>query len=60
MAKIVTQTEEHLARLAAIEARYADDPAQAAAAEMKEIIRAYAEQVGVCADCVARFPDPLA
>ena len=45
-----------------IEVRYADpdDPMKVAPAQLKVIMRAYAEQVGVCPDCLAKFEDPLA
>jgi hypothetical protein len=48
-------------RLAALDDHYEDpdEPELLFAAQLQEIIRQYAEAVGVCPDCLARFPDPL-
>jgi hypothetical protein len=50
-----------LLRLHEIEERYADpeDPMALAIAQMQEIQRQNAIKLGVCADCLAKFPDPL-
>ena len=45
--------------MAAIEARYADDPAALETARLRESVRRYAESLGLCPECLAKFPDPL-
>lgn len=46
-------------RMAAIEVRYADDPAALETARFREFVRRYAEALGLCPECMAKFPDPL-
>ena len=36
-----------------------DDPAALLVAQIQESMRQYAVSAGLCADCLAKFPDPL-
>ena len=49
-------------RLEQIDEKYADPerPLRLFDAQMTEIMRNYAIKAGVCDDCLAKFPDPLA
>jgi hypothetical protein len=51
-----------MVRLEQIEEKYSDpdDPMALALAQMQEGMRQYAIKIGVCDDCLAKFPDPLA
>ena len=51
-----------LLRMRRIEEMYADpdDPIVLANAQIQEVMRRYAVELGVCGDCLAKFPDPLA
>ena len=51
-----------LLRQLQIQEMYADpdDPAALFAAQFHEVTRQHAAKLGVCGDCLAKFPDPLA
>lgn len=54
-------TNPEIERFRAIQARYKDlnDPLALFAAQIEETIRTYAVDLGVCPDCLSKFPDPL-
>jgi hypothetical protein len=51
-----------MVRLEQIHEKYEDpdDPMKLAIAQMQEVMRQHAIEAGVCDDCLAKFPDPLA
>lgn len=59
--KVAIASDPSLKRLADVDERFRDpdDPGALLSARMQEVIRNYAAGLGLCAECLAKFPDPL-